>query len=54
MDSLPTIIAKIGSDATLSATNPTLTGLDSRLGFRCWSSANNSLSHGTIQKLFSK
>jgi hypothetical protein len=54
MDSLHKIIDKSCQNATLSATNPTLTGLDSRLGFRCWSSATNNLSHGTTQKLFSK
>jgi len=54
MDSLHTIIDKSCANATLFATNPTLTGMDSRLGFRCWSSAINRLNHGMIQKLFSK
>jgi len=34
MDSLHTIIEKSCPNTTLSTTNPTLTGLDSRLGFR--------------------
>lgn len=54
MDSLHTIIDKSCPIATLSVTNPTLTGLESKQAFRCWRLATNRLSHGTIQKQFSK